>query len=383
MTQTSARRRRALVGLLATVAAAASIVVLAPASPAGAAPPPLPAPNSNGITLTGWVQVTAGEPTTVARLLDATVTTGSIFRPGVSPSINPTTIPVKVRILLPADYTTDPSHPYPVLYLLHGGAGQWSDWSGSDGDVKNIVAGSPFDGIVVMPEGGRAGWYSNWRGQTDGRFSPQWEDFHVRQLVPWIDANFNTIADRSGRGIAGVSMGGLGTLMYSARFTGTFSRVGSLSAGTDLTEPGAQQIVADSLWQAGASIGNTGLLDGNYRVTGSTLDRLRTVFGPEGANGRWDTQNPYQMAGNYNAYDTRFGLYSGQNALPWEGEGNIGRWNTRFHQALNANGVVHRYCTGTGSHAWSYWRQDLADFLDYAYGTTPSSCPNGWGAPAA
>jgi S-formylglutathione hydrolase FrmB len=284
-----------------------------------------------------------------------------------------------VRILLPANYQTAPATPYPVLYLLHGGGGGYADWSaGGSGDIKNVVAGTPFNGIVVMPEGGRAGWYSNWRGNTDGGFAPQWEDFHIRQLVPWIDANFNTLARREGRAVAGLSMGGLGALQYAGRFTSTFSRIGSFSAGTDLNEPGAQKIVADSMWQVGATIGNTGLLNGNYRVSGSTLQRMETVFGPTSG---WATQNPYQMANAYNAYDTKFGLYSGQNTSSLEGERQIGQWNDRLHAQLGTNGVVHRYCTGTGSHSWGYWRADLRDFLFYAYGTTPASCPNGWGAP--
>lgn len=63
-----------------------------------------------------------------------------------------------------------------------------------------------------MPEGGRVGWYADWYGETDGHFSPQWETFHVRQLIPWIDANFDTKATREGRALVGLSMGGLGTV---------------------------------------------------------------------------------------------------------------------------------------------------------------------------
>ena len=374
MRQRTAVPWRGRVALVAGLVGAVTMVA-ASSVPAGAAPPTLPAPSSNGITLVSWSQVTGSEGSGVPRLIDATMTTGAIYRNDSHPQI-------KVRILLPANYQTNPATPYPVLYLLHGGAGGFADWSDSgSGNIKNIVAGSPFRGIVVMPEGGRAGWYSNWRGATDGGFSPQWEDFHIRQLVPWIDANFNVIHDRSGRAIAGLSMGGLGSLEYAGRFTGTFSKVGAFSAGTDLTETGAQQIVADSMWQVGASIGWTGFFDGNYRVTGSTQLRMETVFGPAGANGRWDTQNPYQMAANYNAYDTRFGLYSGQNISSTEGERQIGQWNTRFHTQLNAASVAHRFCTGTGTHSWGYWRADLADFLQYAYGTTPGTCPNNWGAP--
>jgi S-formylglutathione hydrolase FrmB len=48
---------------------------------------------------------------------------------------------------------------------------------------------------------------------------------------------------------------------------------------------------------------------------------------------------------------------------------------------LNTSGVDHRYCTGTGTHSWSYWKADLVHFLRHTYGTGPAACPNGWGAP--
>ena len=99
---------------------------------------------------------------------------------------------------------------------------------------RHSVAGTlpGFDGIVVMPAGGRAGWYSDWPGRTDGNFAPLWETFHVHQLVPWVDANFNTSGTRSGRAVAGLSMGGYGALRYAGRHPHLFSAVGAFSAGT-------------------------------------------------------------------------------------------------------------------------------------------------------
>ena len=355
----------------------APVVILFAAAAALAAPPPLPAPHAHGITLVSWSQVNPFEGAGVPRLIDATIRTPAIFRPGARPSISPVVRTIKVRILLPANYQTSPAPPYPVLYLLHGGAGTYTSWT-NDGRIKDVVAGSPFRGIVVMPEGGLAGWYGDWAGQTDGQFWPEWETFHVRQLVPWIDANFNTIRSRTGRAVAGLSMGGTGALLYAGRFPDVFGAVGSFSGGTDITEPGAQQIVADSMWQAGAAIGFDGLLDGKYRVTCDTLCRVRTVFGPEGPNGRWDQKNPYQLAPVYRAYDGRMAIYAGGQP---SGETDIGGWNAKFHTRLNQVGVVHRYCAGSGSHSWSYWREDLKDFLRYVYGTPSATCPNGWGAP--
>jgi S-formylglutathione hydrolase FrmB len=361
--------RRGLTGALG-LALAASTLALVPATPVGAAPPPLPAPNSNGITLQSLTEV-GGD----TRMLDATMLTSAIFTPGTNPTLNPVIQPVKVRILLPPGYQTNPAQPYPVLYLLHGGAADFEQWSKTDqGTVKSIVDASPFRGIVVMPEGGKSGWYSDWAGNTDGHFRPLWETFHVRQLVPWIDANFNTVDNRSGRTIAGVSMGGYGALRYAGRFPTVFSGLGVFSGGTDIRQAGAQDIINNSMWFYGAAFYWTGLLDGNFRVTGSTLQRMETVMGDDAT---WSTINPYDLANAYNAYDGEMALYSGNTGSD---EG-IGTWNNAFHTRLNQNGVVHRYCTGAGDHSWGYWREDLKDFLAHRFGTTPSTCPNSWGAP--
>jgi S-formylglutathione hydrolase FrmB len=363
--------RRASFGALG-LGLAVSGLTLVPAAPAAAVPPTLPAPSSHGITLQSLAEVGGDE-----RVLDATMTTAAIFSPGTNPSINPVTKPVIVRILLPDDYQTDPDEPYPVLYLLHGGSGDHEDWSKTDeGNVKALVDASDFEGIVVMPEGGKSGWYSDWAGNTDGRFRPRWETFHVNQLVPWIDANFNTVDDRSGRSVAGLSMGGYGALRYAGRHPDVFSGLGVFSGGTDIRQPEAQTIVNDSMWFYGAAFFWTGLFDGTYRVTGDTHFRMETVFGDDTT---WSTINPYDLAAAYDAYDGEMWLYSGETGTD---EG-IGTWNDAFHQELGDNGVDHRYCTGTGDHSWGYWRGDFVDFLDQRYGTASPSdtCPNSWGTP--
>jgi S-formylglutathione hydrolase FrmB len=377
------KRSVARLGALMAVVAAAFAITLAPGSPAAASVPTLPAPNSHGITTTGWAEVTANQPTDQPRLFDLTLTTGQIYRPGVNPTEG--TVPIHVRILLPANYSTDTSHPYDTLYLLHGGAGTYVDWADS-GDVKNTVANSAFHGIVVMPDAGLAGWYTDWYGQTDGRFSPGWETFHINQLLPWIDANFNTKANRAGRAIAGVSMGGWGALHYAAAHSNLFSKLGVFSGGTDITQAGAQQIVSDSMWQAGASTSFTGnWWDGTTRVNlynGPFIEtdqakqmayRLQTVFGPAGG---WSALNPVDIAltGAYDGYSGKLAMYAGGNP---SGETGIGEVNNTLHARLKTRGVTHRYCAGSGDHTWQYFKEDLKDFLAYAYGT-PITCVNGY-----
>ncbi|MBO8201702.1 hypothetical protein JW613_25895 [Streptomyces smyrnaeus] len=376
-----ASRRSVRVCLLAGLLALAPLAAgAAPAQATGEAAarasvlPALPAPDSHGLALRSWREV----PGFGGRLGEATFLTDAIFRPAGpgAPSIDPVRKPVKARILLPADY--DPRQQYPVLYLLHGGAADVEQWSKPDGgDIVETLRGTAFNGIVVMPEGGKAGWYSDWQGHTDGNFAPRWETFHIRRLLPWVDANFATRTDRSGRAVAGASMGGLGALKYAAAHPDLFSAVGAFSGGTDIRPAAAQQTVGDSLWFYGAAFSWTGLLDGKYRVTGSTSYRMSTVFGPSSG---WAAFNPVQVAGSeasYTAYDGRLALYAGT------GEADIHGWNEDLHRPLRSRGVAHRYCTGPGGHEMRLWREELRNFVDYVYGSRARSCPNGWAPPAS
>ncbi|WP_228771686.1 alpha/beta hydrolase [Actinokineospora iranica] len=385
---------RSRVRAVAAAGLAAVALAAAAATPAGAAPP-VDAPNSGfGITVTGWRQVGA-EPATDVRLYEVALTTEAIYRPGVNPAQG--VVPIRTRILLPANYGLDPARRHDVLYLLHGGGGGTDDWAKqTGGDAMDIVRASSFDGIVVMPEGGYTGWYSDWHGFTDGRFRPDWETFHIEQLIPWVDANFTTDASRAGRGIAGVSMGGFGALKYAGRHSDLFSVVGSFSGGTNINDGWAQDIIANSGWQTGAAIRGVNLLDGTtrvnlYRPSGviepdqdlQRAYRLRAILGP---TTDWPLFNPLDLAATelFDPYDGKFALYSGGNAATPggapSGELDMGTSNNTFHATLNAHGVTHRYCTGPGTHTWDFFRNDFRDFLEYAYGTPPANCTanTGW-----
>ncbi|MEV0361911.1 alpha/beta hydrolase-fold protein [Nocardia fusca] len=132
-----------------------------------------------------------------------------------------------VNVLLPDDYLTS-GRTYPVLYLLHGGGEDFRqfDFLG----IRDLTAGKPI--IVVMPDGGRAGWYSN---PVSSFVGPRnWETFHIAQLIPWIEANFRTYAEYDGRAVAGFSMGGFGALKYTAKYYGHFASVSSHSGPASL-----------------------------------------------------------------------------------------------------------------------------------------------------
>src|SRR4051812_24535939 len=147
--------------------------------------------------------------------------------------------PVDVRILLPASYAQDTTTRYPVLYLFHGTSGRASDWVNAGGAVATTA---PYDLITVMPDAGFNGdggsWFTNWVDTTTQKGPSQWETFHVSQLIPWVDANLRTVAERRGRAIAGLSQGGFGSTTYAARHPDTFVATASFSGAPEIdTDP--------------------------------------------------------------------------------------------------------------------------------------------------
>lgn len=133
-----------------------------------------------------------------------------------------------VNVLLPDDY--DSGRRYPVLYLFHGGGLDQDFMTFDKMKIRELTAGAPI--IVVMPDGGHAGWYSDPVASNVG--PRNWETFHMKQLVPWIDANFRTFAEYDGRGLAGFSMGGFGALKYAVKYSDQFASVSAHSGPASL-----------------------------------------------------------------------------------------------------------------------------------------------------
>jgi diacylglycerol O-acyltransferase / trehalose O-mycolyltransferase len=126
-----------------------------------------------------------------------------------SPAVGPH---VPVRLLLPREYTARPDRRWPVLYLLHGCCDSYLSWTRSTDVVRFFAA---RDVLVVMPDAGRVGFYSDWsRG-------PRWETFHLVELVRLLHQRYRASDVRA---VAGVSMGGLGALNHAAQNPGMFPR---------------------------------------------------------------------------------------------------------------------------------------------------------------
>lgn len=148
---------------------------------------------------------------------------------------------MKYNILLPSDYASSAER-YPVLYLLHGLTGNYTNWGRSNGSP--FYASLYDDVIIVMPDVGNS-WYVNW-AENEGGQQNNWEDHVVTDVVNHVDWNFRTIARREGRAISGLSMGGYGAITLGLRHPDMFISIGSTSGALEYARGAAQRLSGDA-----------------------------------------------------------------------------------------------------------------------------------------
>jgi enterochelin esterase-like enzyme len=136
-------------------------------------------------------------------------------------------------VYTPPGYEADPAARYPVLYLQHGWGEDetaWTNQGRANLIMDNLIAAGaarPF--IIVMTYG--------MTNDTEigglARFDIEpFETVLLRELVPYIDSHFRTLADPAHRALAGLSMGGFETKLITTRNPDAFSHIGLFSGGT-------------------------------------------------------------------------------------------------------------------------------------------------------
>ncbi len=138
--------------------------------------------------------------------------------------------PMPYGIILPDDYDTDKNARFPVIYVLPGLGASYKVTTLSAGldpaKYKDIQRA-----ILVFVDSGGTGWY------TDSATKPndKYETYVVNELIPEVDKNLRTIAERRGRAVAGISMGGYGTLKFGIKYPKLFSLAVSWSGAVNIT----------------------------------------------------------------------------------------------------------------------------------------------------
>jgi enterochelin esterase-like enzyme len=115
-------------------------------------------------------------------------------------------------VYLPPGYGEDPDRRYPVLYLLHGGSDPVSFFLelGIQEDMEDgLGSGALGPMLLVLIDGG-----PTFTG--DGKTTRSFEDYLATELIPDVDHRWRTIAERKGRAVGGVSLGGRHALEFAA-----------------------------------------------------------------------------------------------------------------------------------------------------------------------
>lgn len=125
-----------------------------------------------------------------------------------------------VAVYLPPAYLRHPERRFPTVYLFHGingGAAEWQTRDIEDRIDRLVRDKGVAQSVVVMPDA-ESLWY------VDSSDAP-WRSMFVEEMVPFVDAHYRTVPDRSMRAVTGVSMGGHGAFTISWAHPEIFSSI--------------------------------------------------------------------------------------------------------------------------------------------------------------
>lgn len=228
----------------------------------------------------------------------------------------------RITIYTPPGYENNNSS-YPVLYLLHGMGGDEEAWMtlGRASQILDnlIAAGKAEPMIMVMPNGNVA--QEAAPGESSmGFYKPQFQLPHTmdgtyektfHEIIDFVDDNYRTIPDKTGRAIAGLSMGGFHTLHISRYYPNTFDYMGLFSAA----------------------------IMPNEKVQSPVYQNIETTLLDQKNNG-------------YKLYWIAIGK-----------DDFLYRANVDYRSKLDSMNFEYVYRESEGGHTWRNWRIYLAEFL--------------------
>ena len=239
----------------------------------------------------------------------------------------------KYAVYLPPDYETS-KRTYPVLYLLHGAGDDQTGWV-QFGEVLNIADKAINEGkatpmIIIMPDAnsGQRGYFNNLK--NDWRY----EDFFFEEFMPFVEKAYLIKSEKRFRAVAGLSMGGGGSLMYALRHPELFSSACPLSAYV------GPLTVEDT---------KARLEQSNQKGTDAEIE---AYFKRHNAIALINEVKDDQKKA------VRWFIDCGDDDFLFEG-------NSLAHIAMKKKEIPHEFRIRDGGHTWTYWRASLPVVLTF------------------
>ena len=237
-----------------------------------------------------------------------TVDTVSIYSNGMHKQI-------KCVVIKPDSYKNK-KNTFPVVYLLHGFGGNFSNWVTKVPDIKTYA--DTYQLMIVCPDGNNGSWYFDSPMDSSSRY----ETYEATEVVNYIDQHYHTIADAAHRAITGLSMGGHGALFLALRHSSVFGAAGAISGGVDLNE-------SKGKFEVGKRIGDTTANADN-----------------------WHDYSVLNLIEKYTATPVKIIFDCGNKDIFIAG-------NRRLHQKMLELKIPHDYIERPGEHNWVYWKNAI------------------------
>lgn len=233
-------------------------------------------------------------------------------------------------LYLPAGYDADKAEKYPVLYLLHGGGCEDTQWV-TDGRLQQVADSlicyhQAPKMIIVCPEANKNKmiWFND----------PGWtyEDFFFKEFIPYVEQHYRALTDKQHRSVGGFSMGGGGSVVYGVHHPELFNMVYAMSSY--LRRQPLEFLKNDPLgeWRQ-TVVENNNPIKYVADCTQPTVDRMNTV--------RWF-------------------IDCGDDDFTLEG-------NMDLVKVFRSRGINYQFRVKDGNHNWDYWRPALAEAIKNAF----------------
>lgn len=256
-------------------------------------------------------------------------------------TIDSKTLGKKVRytVYLPPDYEASHRY-YPVVYLLHGYTDNDTGWLqfGEANRIadEGIASGTIPPMILVMPDGGVSFYINNYDG------SVKYEDFFTKEFIPFIEGRFRIRAEKQYRGIAGLSMGGYGSLVSILRHPEMFVACAAFSSA--VRTDGEMAAEPEDSWN---------------RIYGP-------VFGPNLKGNDRVTEHFKSYSPPHIVRDTPADKLKGIRLyIDCGDDDGLSTGNAMFHVTLRELKIPHEFRIRDGAHTWFYWRSGLPEGLKF------------------
>lgn len=234
------------------------------------------------------------------------------------------------NVYLPTGYESG-DQKYPVLYLLHGNAQNFSSWAGN-GKIQAtadalIAAGEIPALVIVMPDAGTT-WYVDRKEKM--------ETAVLQELLPDVEKNLRTLTAREHRFIAGLSMGGFGAMRFAMLHPDKFA---------------AAALLSPAIY--------------NRDVPQSSSLRRVNVFGdPNFDDSIWKTYNYPALWDAYVAKKMPVPMYINSGD---DDEFMIEYDATMFYSFLRNNKHPAELRIVNGAHSWPVWSSTIGDAIKYMF----------------